>query len=634
MANLKEKLFTDFPPITTEEWMAKITADLKGADFEKKLVWKTNEGFKVNPFYRSENIEGMKTIESLPGVFPYVRGTKKDNNWYVRQDISVSDFKAANAKALDVLNKGVTSLSFSISGSDVSEDNLKTLLKEINPESVELNFSTCHKSALKLVTILADYFKSLNVDVLKCFGSVNFDPFKPVLKKGADVPNWVEKSVEIVNASVSLPRYRVLAVNANRLNDAGSFIYQELGYALANGNEILSKLVDKGLDAALVAKKIKFNFAIGSNYFMEIAKFRAARWLWAEIVSAYNPKCDKDCTNKSADGICRCSSKMYIHAETSTYNVTVYDAYVNMLRTQTEAMSATIAGVNSLTVLPFDEAYKESDNFSERIARNQQLLLKEECHFDKIVDPSAGSYYIENLTSSLADQAWKLFLDIDEKGGFYQALKEGIVQKSIVKSSNDRAKALATRKEVLLGTNQYPNFTEIAAQKINAEATCSCGCNGGGTVNGELQSLPTTRLAIEFENLRLATEKSGKTPVVFMLTIGNLAMRLARSQFSANFFGCAGYKIIDNLGFKTVEEGVKAARDKKADIIVLCSSDDEYATLAPEAYDLVKGKELFVVAGAPASMDELKAKGIEHFINVRSNVLETLQSFNTTLGIK
>lgn len=634
MANLKEKLFTDFPPITTEEWMAKITADLKGADFEKKLVWKTNEGFKVNPFYRSENIEGMKTTESLPGEFPYVRGTKKDNNWYVRQDISVSDFKTSNAKALDVLNKGVTSLSFSISGSDVSEDNLKTLLKEINPESVELNFSTCHKSALKLVTILADYFKSLNVDVLKCFGSVNFDPFKPVLKKGADVPNWVEKSVEIVNASVSLPRYRVLAVNANRLNDAGSFIYQELGYALANGNEILSKLVDKGLDAALVAKKIKFNFAIGSNYFMEIAKFRAARWLWAEIVSAYNPKCDKDCTNKSADGICRCSSKMYIHAETSTYNVTVYDAYVNMLRTQTEAMSATIAGVNSLTVLPFDEAYKESDNFSERIARNQQLLLKEECHFDKIVDPSAGSYYIENLTSSLADQAWKLFLDIDEKGGFYQALKEGIVQKSIVKSSNDRAKALATRKEVLLGTNQYPNFTEIAAQKINVEATCSCGCNGGGTVNGELQSLPTTRLAIEFENLRLATEKSGKTPVVFMLTIGNLAMRLARSQFSANFFGCAGYKIIDNLGFKTVEEGVKAARDKKADIIVLCSSDDEYATLAPEAYDLVKGKELFVVAGAPASMDELKAKGIEHFINVRSNVLETLQSFNTTLGIK
>lgn len=633
MANLKEKLFTDFPPITTEEWMAKIMADLKGADFDKKLVWKTNEGFKVNPFYRSENIEGMKTTESLPGEFPYVRGTKKDNNWYVRQNISVTDFKVANAKALDLLNKGITSFGFSISGSDVSDENIKLLLNGINPETVELNFNTCHKSALKLVNILADYLKTINADVLKCFGSVNYDPFKPILKKGADVPNWIESAAEIVNASVSLPRFRVLAVDANRFNDAGSFIYQELGYALANGNELLSKLVEKGLDAALVAKKIKFNFAIGSNYFMEIAKFRAARWLWAEIVNAYNPKCNKDCSNKSADGVCRCSSKMYIHAETSTYNVTIYDAYVNMLRTQTEAMSATIAGVNSLTVLPFDEAYKKSDNFSERIARNQQLLLKEECHFDKIVDPSAGSYYIENLTSSLADQAWKLFLEIDEKGGFYQALKEGIVQKAIQESANTRSKALATRKEVLLGTNQYPNFTEEAAEKIDKEASCGCGCGGGGS-KGELLPLPTTRLAVEFENLRLSTEKAAKTPVVFMLTIGNLAMRLARSQFSANFFGCAGYKIIDNLGFQTVEEGVKAAREKQADIIVLCSSDDEYETLAPEAYNLVKGKELFVVAGAPASMDELKAKGIEHFINVRSNVLETLKSFNTTLGIK
>ena len=633
MANLKEKLFTDFPPITTEEWMAKIMADLKGADFEKKLVWKTNEGFKVNPFYRSENIEGMKATESFPGEFPYVRGTKKNNNWYVRQDISVSDFKAANAKALDVLNKGVTSLNFSISGSDVSEQNVKTLLNGIVPEAVELNFNTCHKSVLKLVNILVDYFKSQNVDVLKCFGSVNFDPFKPVLKKGVDVANWVDTAAEIVNASVALPRFRVLAVNANRFNDAGSFIYQELGYALADGNEILSKLIEKGLDAALVAKKIKFNFGIGSNYFMEIAKFRAARWLWAEIVNAYNPQCEKNCPNKSEDGICRCASKMYIHAETSTYNVTVYDAHVNMLRTQTEAMSATIAGVNSLTVLPFDEAYKESDNFSERIARNQQLLLKEECHFDKIIDPSAGSYYIENLTSSLADQSWKLFLEVDEKGGFYNALKEGSVQKAIKESAGSRSKALATRKEVLLGTNQYPNFTEVAAKKIDTECGCGCGC-GGDSSKGTLESLPTTRLALEFENLRLATEKAGKTPVVFMLTIGNLAMRLARSQFSANFFGCAGYQIVDNLGFKTVEEGVKAAREKNADIIVLCSSDEEYDTFAPEAYNLVKGKELFVVAGAPASMDELKAKGIEHFINVRSNVLETLKSFNTTLGIK
>ncbi|MDU1903779.1 MAG: methylmalonyl-CoA mutase small subunit [Dysgonomonas sp.] len=630
MANLKEKLFTDFPPVSTEEWMAKITADLKGADFEKKLVWKTNEGFNVNPFYRSENLEGLKTVDSLPGEFPYVRGTKKDNNWYVRQDIDVVDFKAANAKALDILNKGITSLGFHISGKDVNAENIKTLLNGIHPEAVELNFSTCQKHSLELVKILVDYIKSQNVDVLQCFGSVNYDPFKTILKKGIDNAEWIEKAAEIALAAAPLPRFRVLNVNATRLNNAGSYIYQELGYALANGNEILSKLVEKGLDATLVAKKIKFNFGIGSNYFMEIAKFRAARWLWAEIVAAYHPKCPNECPHKTAEGECRCAAKIYAHAETSTYNMTIFDAHVNLLRSQTEAMSATIAGINSLTVLPFDEAYKDSDDFSERIARNQQLLLKEECHFDKITDASAGSYYIENLTSSIAEQAWKLFLETDEKG-FYEALKAGTVQSAIAASAANRSKAVATRREILLGTNQYPNFTETAAHKI-VEGGCNCGC-GEGHSEGTLQALPTTRLATDFEKLRLATEKADKTPVVFMLTIGNLAMRLARSQFSANFFGCAGYKIIDNLGFQTVEEGVKAAFDKKADIIVLCSSDDEYAAYAPEAHKLIQGKAHFVVAGAPASMDELKAQGIEHFVNVRSNVLETLRTFNAKLGI-
>lgn len=619
MANLKEKLFTDFPAISTEEWMAKITADLKGADFEKKLVWKTNEGFKVNPFYRSENIEGLKTTDALPGEFPYVRGTKKDNDWYVRQDITVVDFKAANAKALDILNKGITSLGFIIPGDDVNAENIKTLLNDICPEAVELNFSTCNRKSLELVKILVDYLKSKDVNLSECYGSVNYDPFKPILKHGTDNSEWAAKAAEVALAAESLPNFRVLNVNATKFNNAGAYIYQELGFALANGNEILSKLVEKGLDATLVAKKIKFNFGIGSNYFMEVAKFRAARWLWAEIVKAYTPNAE-----------CGCAAKIYAHAETSTYNMTTFDAHVNLLRSQTEAMSASIAGVNSLTVLPFDEGFKDSDNFSERIARNQQLLLKEECHFDKITDPSAGSYYIENLTSSIAEEAWKLFLEIDENG-FYAALKAGTVQNAIKASSDARFKALATRREVLLGTNQFPNFTEVAANKIKKDNACGCGCSHK---DGDLLALPATRLATEFENLRLSTEKSGKTPVAFMLTIGNLAMRLARSQFSCNFLACAGYKVIDNLGFETVADGIKAAREKNADIIVICSSDDEYTTLAPEAYELVKGgKEIFVVAGAPASTDDLKAVGIENFINVKSNVLETLKGFNAKLGI-
>ena len=620
MAELKEKLFSEFAPVSTEEWMAKITADLKGVPFEKKLVWKTGEGFNVNPFYRAEDIEGLKTTESLPGEFPYVRGTKKDNDWKVRQNIEVTCFKGANEKALDILNKGVTSLGFIIKGSDVNAENIATLLDGICPECVELNFNTCNCKAEMLIGILADYFKGKGADLEKCKGSVNYDPFKKPLVKGKENENWVEAAAAVLKAGAALPGYKVLAVNAFYFNNAGAYISQELGCALAWGNELLAKLIEAGLDATEVAKKIKFNFGISSNYFMEIAKFRAARWLWAEIVAAYNPAC-------------QCACKMHVHAQTSEWNMTVYDAHVNLLRSQTEAMSAALAGVDSITVRPFDKTYQTPDDFSERIARNQQLLLKEECHLDKVVDPSAGSYYVEVLTNSLADVAWKLFLEVEDKGGFGAEVVSGEIQKAVNASNDVRKKAVATRREILLGTNQFPNFNEVAAEKIQNEAAgCCCG---GGHNCGEatITALDFSRGASEFEALRLATEKSGKTPKVFMLTIGNLAMRLARSQFSSNFFACAGYKVIDNLGFDTVEAGVEAAVEAGAEIVVLCSSDDEYAELAPAAYKALVGRAEFVVAGMPACMEDLKAVGIDQYVNVKSNVLETLKAFNVKLGI-
>ena len=618
MAELKEKLFSEFAPVSTEEWMAKITADLKGVPFEKKLVWKTGEGFNVNPFYRAEDIEGLKTTESLPGEFPYVRGTKKNNDWKVRQNIEVCCFKGANEKALDLLTKGVTSLGFIIKGDEVNEENIATLLEGICPASVELNFNTCNCKAEKLIGILADYFKGKGVDAEKCYGSVNYDAFKKPLVKGKENSEWVEGAAAVLKAGQALPNYRVLAVNAFLFNNAGAYISQELGYALAWGNELMAKLTEAGFTADEVAKKIKFNFGISSNYFMEIAKFRAARWLWAEIVAAYKPACE-------------CACKMVAHAQTSEWNMTVYDAHVNLLRSQTEAMSAALAGVDSITVRPFDKIYQTPDDFSERIARNQQLLLKEECHLDKVVDPSAGSYYVEVLTNSLADVAWKLFLEVEEKGGFSVAVNAGEIQNAVNASNVARKKAVATRREILLGSNQYPNFTEVAADKIQEKGSCCCG--GGHCGEATIPALDFSRGASEFEALRMTTEKSGKTPKVFMLTIGNLAMRLARSQFSANFFGCAGYKIIDNLGFDTVEAGVEAAVKAGAEIVVLCSSDDEYAEFAPAAYKALAGRAEFVVAGAPACADDLKAQGIDQFVNVKSNVLETLKAFNAKLGI-
>lgn len=617
MAN-KENLFDKFPPISTEEWKNKVVADLKGADFDKKLVWRTNEGFNVNPMYRAEDTVDFKTTDSLPGEYPYIRGTKTDNEWLTRQDIEVENVDEANAKALDILNKGVDSLGFKLKAEDITEEGISRLLKGICPECVELNFSSCVKNSVKLAETLVAYFKSQNADLEKLHGSINFTPFKRMLKKGRDFAEYADKAAELLKAIAPLPHYRVLAVDAILLNNAGSFISQELGFALAWGNEWMAALTDKGFSADEVAKRIKFNFGISSNYFMELSKFRAARMLWAQIVKQYDPKCD-------------CSCKMVCHAQTSEFNQTIFDAHVNLLRSQTETMSAALAGVDSITTLPFDKQYKTPDDFSERIARNQQLLLKEESHLNKITDPGAGSYYIETLTLSIAEQAWKLFLEVEDKGGFYAAVKAGFVQEQVNASSATRHANVAKRKEILLGTNQYPNFNEIAGNKIEKkeEAASHCGCSCAP----EFATLSFKRAASDFENLRLATENAEKRPSVFMLTIGNLAMRLARSQFSSNFFACAGYKIIDNLGFETVQAGVDAALEAKADIVVLCSSDDEYAVYAPEAHKLLEGKALFVVAGAPACMEELQAQGITEFIHVRSNVLDTLKAFNAKLSI-
>ena len=618
MANSKEKLFSDFAPVSTQEWMDKINVDLKGADYEKKLVWKTNEGFKVKPFYRKEDLEGMKTTEGLPGEYPYVRGTKKDNTWFVRQNIQVESPQEANAKALDILNKGVDSIGFSLKKKDLCPEFIETLLNNICADCIELNFSTCQGAVVALAKLLVDYFRKQGYNLENLKGSINYDPMGKMMVRGKDLSNYVATAKELIETLAELPKYRCINVNAIELNNAGSYISQELGYALAWGNDYLHALVEAGVPADTAAKKIKFNFGISSNYFLEIAKFRAARMLWANIVNEYKPACE-------------CACKMAVHAETSTFNLTLFDAHVNMLRTQTEAMSAALAGVDSMTVSPFDKAYQASDDFSERIARNQQLLLKEECHFDKVVDPAAGSYFIENLTVSIAQQAWNLFLQVEEEGGMLTAIKAGKVQAAINASNKARHEAVSKRKEILLGTNQYPNFSESTEGKTPTTVSCCCGDND--SCEKPIATLDQSRAASEFEALRLETENSGKRPKAFMLTIGNLAMRQARAQFSCNFLACAGYEVIDNLGFPTIEEGVEAALKANADIVVLCSSDDEYAEYAVPAYQALNGRAMFIVAGAPACMEDLKAAGIEHFIHVRCNVLETLKHFNALLNI-
>jgi methylmalonyl-CoA mutase len=325
------------------------------------------------------------------------------------------------------------------------------------------------------------------------------------------------------------------------------------------------------------------------------------------------------------------SFRMEIHCVTNQWNTTVYDPYINMLRTQTEAMSAVVGGTDSLTVNPFDIAFRRPAEFSERIARNQQLILKEEAYFDKVIDPAGGSYYIENLTALIAENSWKLFLEIEEKGGFLAALRSGFIQEKLAGSNEHRIKDVADRKEVLVGTNKYPGYNE--AISVGADPQFK---NDGqhDKVNMVVEPIVFSRGAEEIEKIRIAVDRASVRPKVFMLTIGNPVIRRARSQYSAGFFGCAGYEITDNEGFASVAEGADAALKSGAEIVVICSSDEEYPVVAPEIFRRLKGRTIVVVAGNPESIEELRAAGIVNFISLKSNLCDTLRLYNSLLGIK
>ena len=616
MANTKrEKLFTEFPPVPTEKWEEVITADLKGADYERKLVWKTGEGFNVRPYYRAENLEGIKFLGSQAGEFPYVRGTRAHNRWRVHQTVSVVCPKEANAEALKILNAGVDSLGFCIASEAFTAADLDTLLGEICIPAVQLTFcgqKTADVAELVLAKIEKEGIAKEDVRIAFCI-----DPLVKGLSTKGDFcsPNGEKcfaRIAELIRKTKEYKHIRVVTVSGQIFDNSGSTIVEELAFVLSAGHDYLVRLMDAGLTIEEAARKLRFSFSVSSNYFMEIAKFRAARMLWANIVKGYNPEKN-------------CACKMQIHAETSKWNQTVYDPYVNMLRGTTEAMSAAIGGVYSLEVTPFDASFENPTEFSKRIARNVELLLKHESHFDQVVDPAGGSYYIENLTDSIANEAWKLFREIEEKGGYTAAYESGFIVERVKASAAAKDKNIATRREILLGANQYPNFTEVAGKELT-EAAVTRPVSEGNT-------LAPYRGSMAFEAMRLHVDRSGKAPKAFMLTCGSLAMARARAQFSCNFFACAGIKVIDNTFFKSIEEGVKAALESKAEIVVVCASDDDYAEAAPKVKELLGDKAILVVAGAPACMPELEAQGIKNFINVKSNVLETLKFYLKEMGI-
>ena len=366
------------------------------------------------------------------------------------------------------------------------------------------------------------------------------------------------------------------AVRADYLHEAGATAVQELGFALAES-------VEKNTAEPVLV------FAVGSNYFFEIAKLRAIRQLWAAAAGALGLE----------------SPKLFLHVRTARANKSVYDAYTNLLRVTTESLSAVIGGCDSLDV--------ESFGFDKHLALNVQRILREEAHISKVSDPAAGSYYIEVLTDSLAREAWKLFQTVEGEGGWSKAVESGAIEKALTASREAKAKAIASRRRTLVGVNNYPNVKDK---------------QGAATMPAALPDdpFPQIRAAEPFEAIRertnLHAEQTGGYPLVLLLKRGDIKMKGARANFCMNFFGCAGFD---------VEEGEEYS-GAKADLIVLCSSDAEYVPFAREVCSAVNVPVL--VAGNPKEqIAELQAAGVQGFVHVLSNAVETLTEWQNKLGM-
>lgn len=614
---MSPKLFNRFPVINSREWKDKVISDLKGADFEKKLVWRTSEGFDVRPYYREEDIKFMNGVATDPGFFPFIRGKEKEgNDWSIREDFKVNDKpEEVNGRISEALNRGAGSIGFNFSKeSPINTDFLQKLLANIQIDIIDIHF-TGIRNPILFYDNLIKYLENSSIDASKLRGSLGVDPIGKTTLEG-EFDKEAFKAIKDLFSKVHKrsPQFKILGINAHIFQDGGSTLIQELAFGLSVANEYMGKLTSNGLNPEDVMKSMLFSMATGPNYFMEIAKLRAARWLWSVICKEW--------------GINKEKIEMHIHSRSANWNLSIYDPFVNVLRTTTETMSASLGGSNSISVLPYDRSFKEENSFSGRVARNIQIILKEEAYFDKVADPAAGSYYIETLTDNIAEQAWKLFQEIEKEGGYLNAFKNGIIQEQINQSLSDIKTRASERKESILGVNQYPNMNETVLDQYTPQMVKS------GSGKSTFTPIGQFRIAEEFEALRMQTEKSGKRPKVFLLKYGPPVWMTARAMFAGNFFACAGYKIIDSQGFETIESGIEAANKANADIVVLCSSDDSYSESAPAAQKALIKSEI-VIAGYPKeTIEALKQQGIKHFIHVKSNLLEELKKFQDIFDIK
>jgi methylmalonyl-CoA mutase len=663
-------------------WRATVDAELKGASFDKKFVTRTPDGIALQPLYTRASLEGIPALETTPGEAPFLRGTRplgyKAAGWLLTQEIAAASTLEFNlALRHDMMNgqnavvlaprstahDGVTGLALD------SMDDVARALKGVDLTAVPV-FLDAGADPLPMASLYLASARDQGTPWSKLSGSISADPLGEWIECGA-LPTSLSMLYDALAewtgwAGKYLPGIKTIGVDARVWGNAGGTATQELAFALAASVEYLRALETRGVPAALTAARMEFRFAVGSQFFTEIAKFRAFRPLWARVVTSFKVAAEA-------------AALANVRAATGRWDKTLLDPHVNMLRVTTQALSAALGGCDGLHIAPFDEVAGSVTDFSRRIARNVHVLLAEEFDFDKVADPAGGSWYIEKLTDQLARNAWALFQDIEQRGGLAAALRTGYPQQLAGKAAAEKRDGIARRRVGIVGTNLFPNLKETplairdrvpaggAGPEVPEQAAVpgtgdwsarftaalSLAREGGtltqlnqlshGDCPAEVRIVAVTpwRASEKYEGLRARSlamgKRTGVRPGVFLAKIGPPLQHKARADFSAGFFAAGGFETTGKQSFDTAEAAAAAAVASGAPIVVLCSTDETYPALVPAFVQCAKAgapKLIVVLAGLPAlpaTVAAYREAGVDEFIHVRADVSEVLGKFLTQI---
>ena len=615
----------DFSPPKWEEWKQLVIDSLKGADYDKVMHTKTYEGITLKPIYREEDIKDLSFIDAMPGQAPYQRGNdpmmKLHEGWKVAQAYNTEDPKILNKELHAALNRGLSMLNIRLAHTDEpgglkirSAKDLSYLLKDIDLKAAPL-FMQLDMNDPDIFVMLDEYCQAHDIDLRGLEGAIGYDPTSEFARKGEieialDVL-WQKVQDSLIMRANRAPKLKSLIIDGTVYEAAGASSSQELAFVLSTAIGYIHGLTASGIDIDTIAPQMAVKLSLGSNFFMEIAKVRAFRLIWAEMIKAFGGSEE--------------SQKIWIHGKTAHFNKSTYDIYVNMLRTTTEAFSGVIGGVDSLELDRFDALVNENSEFASRIARNQQLILAEEAHFGKVIDPAGGCYYIESLTADLANTAWSLMQELESEGGMIRCLRAGRIHELIAPIAKARTDAVHTRKDVFVGVNMYANPDDKVQTELVEKQKSS-----DPAVKLDHGALPRKRAVEDLEGLRARI--SGTAPKIFLLTMGSLAEYKARADFASGFFSVGGFQTIVGSGYTEVEEAVEAAKASGAKAFCICSTDDNYENLVAPLCERLG--ETMILAGYPRDkIQTYSSQGIDIFIHLRANLYDTLAELATKLGV-